>query len=273
MTTTATRSAPSAASRSTMTAIRLVAQRVTYDRDTSRWLIAFGGVEIVDRDGNASSPTRSTSPTISATASSGASGGDGRRHLFRRRKRGAARWRGHHLPAGRLHCLRTLRGAARQTADLAHRLAAGSSGTAARAPCASKAPASNFFGLPIAYLPFFEIPDPTVRQKTGFLSPSSATQSDLGIGFAIPYYFALSPTFDLTVQGTYYTRRASWARPNGASVSIPAATICASPASAAAPEPSARGANNVNASVRQRGMVSSTKGISTSTRAGPSAGT
>nr|WP_235911672.1 LPS-assembly protein LptD [Mesorhizobium xinjiangense] len=63
----------------------------------------------------------------------------------------------------------------------------------------------EFFGFPLARLPAFEIADPTVKRKSGFLFPRFAYNSELGFGVGIPYYFALSPTYDLTVTGTGYT--------------------------------------------------------------------
>ena len=60
----------------------------------------------------------------------------------------------------------------------------------------------EFFGMPIAYFPAFEIADPTVKRKTGFLIPGITYKSDLGVGVIVPYYFALSPTYDLTLTGT-----------------------------------------------------------------------
>ncbi|MFC5384373.1 LPS-assembly protein LptD [Aquamicrobium segne] len=65
----------------------------------------------------------------------------------------------------------------------------------------------EFFGMPIAYLPAFEIADPTVKRKSGFLFPSLSYKSRLGVGASIPYYFALSPTYDLTVKGNYYSKQ------------------------------------------------------------------
>ncbi|MER8776497.1 LPS-assembly protein LptD [Mesorhizobium sp. M0977] len=65
----------------------------------------------------------------------------------------------------------------------------------------------EFFGFPLAYLPAFEIADPTVKRKSGFLIPGVAYKSDLGVGVRVPYYFALSPTYDLTVTGSGYTRQ------------------------------------------------------------------
>jgi LPS-assembly protein len=65
----------------------------------------------------------------------------------------------------------------------------------------------EFFGFPIAYLPAFEIADPTVKRKSGFLIPSVTFNNDLGVGVGIPYYFALSPTYDLTAKGTYFSQQ------------------------------------------------------------------
>ncbi|WP_164777128.1 LPS-assembly protein LptD [Mesorhizobium sp. M7A.F.Ca.CA.004.06.1.1] len=65
----------------------------------------------------------------------------------------------------------------------------------------------EFFGFPLAYLPAFEIADPTVKRKSGFLIPSIIYKSDLGVGVKVPYYLALAPTYDLTVTGTGYTKQ------------------------------------------------------------------
>ena len=65
----------------------------------------------------------------------------------------------------------------------------------------------EFFGFPLAYLPAFKIADPTVKRKSGFLMPGVAYKSHLGAGFGIPYYLALSPTYDLTARGTYFTKQ------------------------------------------------------------------
>ncbi|MBR0758471.1 LPS-assembly protein LptD [Bradyrhizobium jicamae] len=56
----------------------------------------------------------------------------------------------------------------------------------------------EFFGVPMAYMPFFSTPDPTVKRKSGFLMPSFTTVTNYGVGVEIPYYFALAPDFDAT---------------------------------------------------------------------------
>ena len=63
----------------------------------------------------------------------------------------------------------------------------------------------EFFGVPVVYVPYFEHPDPSVKHRSGFLMPSYANSSTLGFGFEIPYYFALSPTFDFTLHPKYWS--------------------------------------------------------------------
>ncbi len=65
----------------------------------------------------------------------------------------------------------------------------------------------EMFGMPIATLPFFETADPTVKRKSGFLFPGFDYQSELGFGVAVPYYLALSPTYDLTITPRFYTKQ------------------------------------------------------------------
>ena len=65
----------------------------------------------------------------------------------------------------------------------------------------------EFFGQPIAYLPFFSTPDPTVKRKSGFLIPSYSSSSRYGVGIEVPYYFALAPDYDLTVSPRYTTKQ------------------------------------------------------------------
>lgn len=65
----------------------------------------------------------------------------------------------------------------------------------------------EMFGMPIAFMPAFEVPDPTVKRKSGFLFPGISFNSKLGAGLTVPYYLALSPTYDLTFKGTGYTKQ------------------------------------------------------------------
>lgn len=65
----------------------------------------------------------------------------------------------------------------------------------------------EFFGLPLAYFPVLEVPDPTVKRKSGFLIPSVSYREERGLGVTVPYYFALSPTYDLTLTPTYFSHQ------------------------------------------------------------------
>jgi LPS-assembly protein len=56
----------------------------------------------------------------------------------------------------------------------------------------------EFFGVPMAYLPYFSTPDPTVKRKTGFLMPGFSTTSTYGFGVDTPFYWAIAPDYDAT---------------------------------------------------------------------------
>ena len=63
----------------------------------------------------------------------------------------------------------------------------------------------EFFGIPVVYLPYFEMPDPTVKHRSGFLMPNFTNSSTLGFGFETPYYFALAPNMDFTFHPKYWS--------------------------------------------------------------------
>lgn len=65
----------------------------------------------------------------------------------------------------------------------------------------------ELFGKPILYLPVLEVPDQTVKRKSGFLFPKFKYAQKLGAGVSIPYYWAISPYMDATVTATGLTRQ------------------------------------------------------------------
>lgn len=65
----------------------------------------------------------------------------------------------------------------------------------------------EILGLPVAYLPYFWTPDPTVKRKTGFLAPRYVYSSSLGYGGSLPFFWAIAPNFDLTVTPTILSRQ------------------------------------------------------------------
>ena len=52
-------------------------------------------------------------------------------------------------------------------------------------------------GLPIAYVPYLRMPDPTVDRARGFLVPEAAITSNLGTGLKIPYFVPMGTSRDL----------------------------------------------------------------------------
>lgn len=183
---------------------RLFAQRVTYDRNSSR-LIASGNVEVIEKSGN-----RIYAQEIDITDDFG----DG------------------FVNALRVESADETFFAAESAERRGGKVTTFNSGVyTACEPCEEKPDRApiwrvkgktiiwnsekktvrfeharfEFFGFPIAYLPFFEIADPTVKRKSGFLIPSITHDTYLGYGVRVPYYFALSPSYDLTVSGTYYS--------------------------------------------------------------------
>ncbi|MCE4223918.1 LPS-assembly protein LptD [Methylobacterium sp. C25] len=62
-------------------------------------------------------------------------------------------------------------------------------------------------GIPIAYLPYFESADPSVKRKTGFLTPRFITSTALGTGVGTPYFINLDPSYDLTITPTFVSRQ------------------------------------------------------------------
>lgn len=185
---------------------RLVAQRVTYDRNTSR-LLASGGVEIVDRDG-----TRIQAEQIDITDS----------------------FRDGFVTALRIETVDRTYFAADSAERRDGEVTTFNYGVyTACEPCEEKPDKPpiwrikaqkiiwngrtktvrfeqarfEFFGFSLAALPAFEVADPTVKRKSGFLVPRFSGSNDRGQGIQIPYYLALSPTYDLTLFANAYTRQ------------------------------------------------------------------
>ena len=70
--------------------------------------------------------------------------------------------------------------------------------------------ALEFFGTPIAYTPYLTMPDPTVKRKSGFLIPLGVASETLGNGVIVPYYWALSPHYDLTTTLTPLSKQGAF---------------------------------------------------------------
>jgi LPS-assembly protein len=185
---------------------RLAADRVTYDRASGR-LIAAGGVELLDRQGNrifaeqvditddfADGFVRSlrieTAERTFFTATS-AQRERGEVTTFNEGTYTACepcREQPEKPPSWRIRAQKVIWNARSQTIRF-------------------EGAQFELFGMPIATLPAFEVLDPTVKRKSGFLFPGVSYRDELGASLKVPYYFALSPTYDLTVAATGYTRQ------------------------------------------------------------------
>ncbi|WP_181706879.1 LPS-assembly protein LptD [Chthonobacter rhizosphaerae] len=65
----------------------------------------------------------------------------------------------------------------------------------------------EFLGVPIAYVPAFSAPDPTVRRKSGFLAPRPSYDGDRGVGIQTPYFHVLAPNMDVTLSPAFYSNQ------------------------------------------------------------------
>ena len=115
-------------------------------------------------------------------------------------------------------------------------------------------------GVPIAYLPYFWSPDPTVRRQTGFLAPHFVSSNTLGQGVAIPFFWAIAPDYDLTIQPTFLTRQGVLGqaefrqRLTNGSYNIRASGIFQEDSSAFLPGPIGPGNRNFRGSIESSGL-------------------
>ena len=65
----------------------------------------------------------------------------------------------------------------------------------------------EFFGLPIAYLPYFSHADASVKRKTGFLTPTIGYSDEKGAWYRQPYFIATGDSHDLTLTATGFSQQ------------------------------------------------------------------
>src|SRR5262249_27789687 len=58
----------------------------------------------------------------------------------------------------------------------------------------------EFYGVPVAYLPYISEPDPSVKRMTGFLAPTFGHDASIGDFFRAPYYIVLDTDKGLTLE-------------------------------------------------------------------------
>ncbi|MCS0493619.1 LPS-assembly protein LptD [Ancylobacter mangrovi] len=65
----------------------------------------------------------------------------------------------------------------------------------------------EFFGVPIAWVPYLSAPDPTVKRKSGFLMPKFINTSEIGYGATIPYFWNIAPNMDVTFSPLFVSKQ------------------------------------------------------------------
>ncbi len=65
----------------------------------------------------------------------------------------------------------------------------------------------EFYGVPVAYTPYFKHPDPTVDRQSGFLAPTFGSSSTLGLTLEAPYYWNIAPDRDATFEPIFTTKQ------------------------------------------------------------------
>ena len=65
----------------------------------------------------------------------------------------------------------------------------------------------EFFGRPIAFLPYFRHSSEDTKRQSGFLLPNAGYASELGAWVTQPYFWATSETTDLTISPTAYSNQ------------------------------------------------------------------
>jgi LPS-assembly protein len=64
----------------------------------------------------------------------------------------------------------------------------------------------KLFGLSVAYLPVFWHADPQAPRSSGFLVPKASASDRRGLSYEQPYYWAISPSMDLTISPQLNTK-------------------------------------------------------------------
>jgi LPS-assembly protein len=62
----------------------------------------------------------------------------------------------------------------------------------------------KIYNVPVMYLPYFFHPDPTVKRRSGFLTPSFVNIKSLGASTTIPYFYAISDDKDITISNKIF---------------------------------------------------------------------
>ncbi|MEM7070919.1 MAG: LPS assembly protein LptD, partial [Pseudomonadota bacterium] len=61
-------------------------------------------------------------------------------------------------------------------------------------------------GVPVFYTPYFFHPDPSVKRKSGFLTPRFGSSGSIGTYISVPYFWAIEQDQDLTIEPVIMTK-------------------------------------------------------------------
>ena len=117
----------------------------------------------------------------------------------------------------------------------------------------------ELYGVPIAYVPYFSTPDPSVTRKSGFLFPHYVSETRLGYGIAQPYFWNLAPNYDVTITPTALSQQGflgevEWRhRLETGSYSVLATGIYQLDPTAYSPQPYGTGDRNFRGSIESTG--------------------
>ena len=62
------------------------------------------------------------------------------------------------------------------------------------------------YNIPVFWFPFFEMPDPSVKHKSGILIPDFNSTNNMGTQLNLPIYLAFSDSHDATIKLSYLTQ-------------------------------------------------------------------
>ncbi len=65
----------------------------------------------------------------------------------------------------------------------------------------------EFFGVPVAWVPFFFHADPSVKRRSGLLIPKIGQSEDFGTWVEIPYYWEVAPNMDFTFSPRFMSKQ------------------------------------------------------------------
>jgi LPS-assembly protein len=68
-------------------------------------------------------------------------------------------------------------------------------------------PTLKIGGLPVAWLPYVKMPDPSVKRRSGFLLPNFKSGKAYGVGVVTPYFLTLGPSADITFNPVFTTKQ------------------------------------------------------------------